>query len=239
VLRLPRPNANAARNVAIAAARGDVLLSIDDDVLFGPDYASRHAARYAKPQTGFVMALTLDRVDQPQREALAAHAALLALPQIPGADTLVPIKWAPTCSTSYRKAAILKAGGFDPYFTGGVADDTDIAVRILATGFSGFLDTGIALTHLAATSGGYASRDPQRTFERRLNDQRMRLYFASKNRLLIGTRDAARLFVSSLRVVLRACRDRYGLAGWLRAPFAFARLAWHAARDARTNAAHR
>jgi GT2 family glycosyltransferase len=179
------------------------------------------------------MSLTLDRADTPADEALAVHARLLALPQVPRVGELVPIRWAPTCSTSYRKAAVLRAGGFDPYFTGGVADDTDIAVRIIGAGYAGYLDPSISLVHRAATTGGYASRSPDRDFDRRLNDQLMRLYFLAKNRRLISAADALRLRVSCLRVVIRTARDRHGLAGWFRAPAFFLRLWRQAGRDAR------
>ena len=233
LLRLPRPNANAARNAAIEAARGAVLLSIDDDVLFGPDYAARHAVRYADERTGFVMSLTLDRADQPESEARAAHAGLLALPRVPQPGEVVAIKWSPTCSTSYRRAAVVQAGWFDPYFTSTGPDDADIAVRIIGAGYAGYLDTGTPLVHLAATSGGYGTRDVRRTLDRRLEEQRMRLYFAAKNRRLIGWPDAAALFAHAFRTVVRTCRDRDGIAGWFRAPLTFTRLAWRASRDAR------
>jgi glycosyltransferase involved in cell wall biosynthesis len=233
VLHRPAPNANAARNAAVQAARGSLLLSIDDDVRFGPDYAARHAARYADPRVGFVMSLTRRRDGEPVAEVLAHHAALLELPAVPRPGDFVPIAWAPTCSTSFRREAIVRAGWFDPYFTGGVADDTDIAVRIGAAGYAGFLDTTIELTHLAASSGGFGTRDPARTHVKELNDQRMRLYFAAKNRVHLGRASTLRLFASALRSTLGICRRRYGLAGALLAPWTFARLAWRAVRDAR------
>lgn len=231
VLQLPHPNANAARNAAIKACRGDVLLSIDDDVLFDADYATRHARHYADPRVGFIMSLTRERVGESLEDSLRLNTQNLGLPTLLRAGEVAPIRWAATCSTSYRRSAVEHAGWFDPYFTGGVGDDADIAVRILAAGYTGYLDTGIALTHLATTSGGYATRDPARTHRRRLNDQRMSLYFVFKNRRHIGPRGVLHAYQRSFRTTLRICRDQHGLSGWIIALGAFARLSWQATRD--------
>jgi glycosyltransferase involved in cell wall biosynthesis len=233
VIRLPQPNANAARNAAARVASGSILLSIDDDVLFEPDYAARHIARYVDPRVGYVMSLTRDRSDEPLAEMLRSNAALLGLRTPPASGDFVRIDWAPTCSTSYRRDAVERAGWFDPYFTGGVADDTDLAVRIGGAGYIGYLDTTILLTHRAVREGGYATRDPERTHARQLNDQRMRLYFAFKNRRLLGWFSTVGLCSSVFRTIVGISRRRQGWSGALTATSVFAGLAWRAARDAR------
>jgi GT2 family glycosyltransferase len=233
VLRLSQPNANAARNAAIRAAAGSILLSIDDDVLFESDYAARHVTRYADPLVGYVMSLTRSRPDEPVAESLRNNAVLLGLRTPPASGDFARIDWAPTCSTSYRREAVERAGWFDPYFTGGVADDTDLAVRIGGAGYVGYLDTTILLTHLAARTGGFASRDPERPHARRLNDQRMRLYFALKNRRFLGWLSTVGFCCRVFRTIVGISRQRRGWPGALAAPGVFAGLAWRVARDVR------
>jgi glycosyltransferase involved in cell wall biosynthesis len=234
VFRQERPHANCARNLAVEKSRGEIILSIDDDVLFGPDYASRHMSRYTDPSLGFVMSLTLEgKADSPPA-ALSRAKSLFTLASVPRAGDVVPITWAPTCSTSYRRSAIIEAGRFDEYFTGGVADDSDIAVGIREHGFTGVLDTGIELVHLAVPSGGYASRDPGRPFRRVLNDQRMRIYFAAKHAGHMGFSHASSFYWSAFRAMTVAIRGRYGIAAMLAAPFVFAWIAIGATYSART-----
>jgi len=233
VLHLPHPNVNAARNAAIRAARGGIMLSVDDDVLFGTDYGERHAARYADPSVGFVTSLTRSRTDETADQALCANAGLLGLKSIPTLGEFVPVDWAPTCAASYRREAVERAGWFDPYFTGGVGDDTDLAVRIRAAGYVGYLDTTIPITHLAVLKGGFATRDPERSDAKRLNDQRMHLYFASKNRRILGWGITRSLFAVGFWATVGICRKRYGRIGIFVAPWTFLGLAARAVRDAR------
>lgn len=234
VFHQQRPHANRARNLAVEKSRGEIILSIDDDVLFGKDYAARHVGRYADPSLGFVMSLTLEGKGDLPAAALSRARQLFKLTSAPEAGDIVAITWAPTCSTSYRKSAIIEAGLFDEYFTGGVADDSDLAVRIREHGFTGVLDTEIELVHLAVPSGGYASRDPGRPFRRVLNDQRMRVYFAAKHAGHMGLKQALGFYWSAFRAMTVALKGRYGAAAMLAAPFVFAWIALGATWSART-----
>lgn len=232
------PHANRARNRAIEMSRGEIILSIDDDVLFGPDYASRHLARYQDATLGFVMSLTLEGQADTPAAALRRSAETYAMPAVPAPGAVVAITWAPTCSTSYRRQAMLDAGLFDEYFTGGVADDSDIAVGIRDHGWRGVLDTGIPLVHLAIPSGGFASRDPNRPFRKMLNDQRMRVYFAAKHFGHMGARHALGFYWSCFSAVTVAFRTRHGRFAMLAAPCYFVWMAagatWTARRRRRS-----
>ncbi|MEN9840863.1 MAG: hypothetical protein RL376_663 [Verrucomicrobiota bacterium] len=232
VVRQSPPNANTARNTALRLARGEIILSVDDDVTFGSDYARRHAAHYADPATGFVHALTREDEHSTLPELLATQARTFSLPSVPAPGDCPLISWAPTCSTSYRRSAILRAGWFDPYFTGGVGDDTDLTIRILALGYTGRLDTTIHLRHHASATGGYASRLHDRPLHRQLNDQRMRLYMVDRNLRHIGLTSVLQMHLHVLRTVVALHRSRLGPAAWLLAPLRFLRLAIQAARDA-------
>lgn len=233
VFHQQKPHANRARNLAVEKCRGEIVLSIDDDVLFGPDYAGRHAARYSDPSLGFVLSLTLEGETDDAPAALERAAQTYAISPAPKAGDIVAITWAPTCSTSYRRSAIMEAGWFDEYFTGGVADDSDIAVRIRERGYKGVLDTGNQLIHRLVPSGGYASRDPNRSFRRVLNDQRMRVYFAAKHARHMGAVHAAGFYGSAFRAIAVAIRARHGRAAMVAAPLVFLWIAAGATFSAR------
>lgn len=224
-------NANAARNTALRLARGEIILSIDDDVTFAPDYALRHLAHYDDPTVGFVVSLTRERATISIDDLLALHARDYELPRVPLRGDVVSLRWAPTCSSSFRRSALLKAGWFDPFFTGGVADDTDMAVRVLALGYRGLLDTKIELHHHAALDGGYGTRTAARPMARRLNDQRMRLYFALKNASRIGLADTIRMTTSVFRGVLAISRQESGATGYLLALPRFCAVAGRSIQD--------
>jgi glycosyltransferase involved in cell wall biosynthesis len=49
-IRLPEPNLPAARNAGICAAKGDIILFVDDDVRIEPDYIAAHVGNYETPR---------------------------------------------------------------------------------------------------------------------------------------------------------------------------------------------
>lgn len=54
VLHAPRAGIVTAENLALDAARGELILLVDDDAVPPPDWLARHAAHYADPRVGAV-----------------------------------------------------------------------------------------------------------------------------------------------------------------------------------------
>lgn len=54
LLHLPRPGIVPAENLALEAARGELILLLDDDAVAPPNWIARHLAHYADPTVGAV-----------------------------------------------------------------------------------------------------------------------------------------------------------------------------------------
>jgi glycosyltransferase involved in cell wall biosynthesis len=184
-IRLPFPNLPAARNAGVLAAHGEIIIFVDDDVVFGRDYIGLHVRRYSDPSVGAVMGLTLSPGGASDEETLAAARSLFGSREAL-ADGLFSVSWVIGCNSSYRRRAILEAGMSDERFTGGAcAEDVDLAVRVRHSGYKLLLDPRIRLTHLALPSGGCGNRTGDRD-ARELESCRLFLFFSIKNWNVLG-----------------------------------------------------
>jgi GT2 family glycosyltransferase len=146
-----------ARNVGLSAASGEVVLCLDDDVLFGPDLVAAHLAVHASDPRALVVG---DRYNtffanlQSERSRAAVRAALAgdwrALERQSRRDyysrqTLklfdqdsggLPAPWL-NCvgrNVSFRAADAAAVGNFDEGFTQWGADDIEFGLRMHKAG---------------------------------------------------------------------------------------------------------
>jgi glycosyltransferase involved in cell wall biosynthesis len=132
VLRLGGVERSAARNAGARAARGDILVFVDDDVGVDGGFLTAHWA--AQQQWPGVLAV--GRIDLPgegaapaflrfrralEREAIPEHRGLLARPNFCTAQNM-----------SIRRDVFEALGGFAPEVSSG--EDQDLALRHTATG---------------------------------------------------------------------------------------------------------
>ncbi|HVS17222.1 MAG TPA: glycosyltransferase, partial [Planctomycetota bacterium] len=123
-----------ARNSGIAAARGEILLFVNDDTIAFPDLVERHLARHAALGPG--LHSVLGSFEQP-REALA-NALMRFLEVTPYVFCYASMtpggrygwnRWW-TCNVSVPRAAVELAGRFDGSFRHYGCEDTDLAIRL-------------------------------------------------------------------------------------------------------------
>jgi glycosyltransferase involved in cell wall biosynthesis len=145
----PKPGVAIARNRALAAATGEFVLWIDDDVLVGPDWLAGYARSIAQHPDADVFGGPV----RPLLEGTPPTWLTRALPEIGPVYCAVDIDGVPIrfdrdsrripLGSSYvvRRAAAL-AAGYDPNLGPGspvapLSDETDLIRRILAGGAYG------------------------------------------------------------------------------------------------------
>jgi GT2 family glycosyltransferase len=154
VIAKPRGGPASARNAAIAAADGDVLLFLDDDVAPQEGLFDRHVSFHST----HARAAAVGRMAAPPGTPLPAwlewEAALLDRQYGRMQSGLHPIDWRVfyTANASVRREDVLAVGGFDERFVR--EEDVELAHRLAARGVS-FHFLPEAVVH----------HDPDRTFE--------------------------------------------------------------------------
>ncbi|MGH7706510.1 MAG: glycosyltransferase family 2 protein [Vulcanimicrobiaceae bacterium] len=117
----PQPNRAAARNRGIAAAIGEVIAFIDDDVDVPPHFLAAHAASHARSTQPLVVSGPIINVasydDKPRPTPLHYSSAYFC-----------------TCNVSVERAALLATGGFDERFDRYGWEDTELGLRLRRDG---------------------------------------------------------------------------------------------------------
>jgi glycosyltransferase involved in cell wall biosynthesis len=149
----PRTGVSAARNAAIAQARGEFIAFIDSDDLWLPGKLSAHLRHFARcPQVGLGFSRILFVDEQAQStgvlstarvSGLAAHEFLYENPACT-ASTLVA-----------RSSALREVGGFDE--TMRFAEDLELMVRMRCRSRWGVEGIAEVLTHYRANPNGASS----------------------------------------------------------------------------------
>jgi len=176
--RRPYKSLPRARNDALALARGEIIVFVDDDVEPRPGFLAGHVAPYADPK---VWAVT--GPSPPPGEALvrrdqiseAVHRRLVA-----GDNVFLhvdfdyaPASWGAGCNLSVRADVARRIGGFDETFVGNaLGEDAEFCYRIKTGGGVIYYSARAALVHLQAKSGGCRSvvgTDYVKTYARNQN----------------------------------------------------------------------
>lgn len=131
-LRADRPGASAARNRAIAAAQGELLLFLDDDIVPRPDLIAQHLAwhdRHPDPQTavlGLVVWSPETRVTNFMRwlERGIQFDFDGAVGDVAGWERFY------SCNLSVKRSAVEAVGGFDEERLPYCYEDLDLGKRI-------------------------------------------------------------------------------------------------------------
>lgn len=147
-LRLPMPSVTKAMNQALIAARHEIVLFIDDDVVPEPGMLAAHLAAHSE----IGAELIAGRIIQPWQEGLDFasddhfHFAVLE-PQ--WVDSFIG------CNFSIRKEVALRLGGFDENFVRVAYNfEVEFAHRLRSNDYQIYFEPRACLHHLKSPSGG-------------------------------------------------------------------------------------
>lgn len=152
-LRLDSVGLSRARNAGIAAARHELLVFTDDDVLVEPDWLGRLVdALLAAPPRTAVTGRVIASANEPGHVPSVTHRSAPAVfSGRPFADPLFPNNMA------VRRDAFREVGLFDERLGAGAtfpaAEDNDWGYRLLEAGYRIEFVPGAALAHLGARRG--------------------------------------------------------------------------------------
>jgi O-antigen biosynthesis protein len=148
----PQRGLAAARNTAMATARGEIIAYIDDDAIPDPDWLTHLAASFASGPYAAVGGPNVPPAGSSRVAQCVANA--------PGgpAHVLVSDREAehiPGCNMAIRKDSLQRIDGFDPQFRA-AGDDVDVCWRILDNGERIAFNPGAVVRHhRRATVRGY------------------------------------------------------------------------------------
>ncbi|MEM1181523.1 MAG: glycosyltransferase family A protein [Acidobacteriota bacterium] len=139
VFERDRPGQSSARNAGLVAARGEVILFLDDDVEMTDDLVERHLE---------VLRTT------------GADASCGGQDEVGAGD--VPPEFRhprisdvfPTCNAALRRSALERSGLFDLAFDHGARADADLGTRLYLSGALLRLSPAVSVLHHKAPAGG-------------------------------------------------------------------------------------
>jgi GT2 family glycosyltransferase len=154
-------NASRQRNEALKSCTGDLVLFLDDDVVFSSDLIHKYVAAFQETGADAVNGVVLVLGER------LSHKPKLLKPipiQYPGAanyqayDGIVETHVICSASFAATRTALASVGGFDEQLHG-TRDDVDLALRLVNHGFRVLHHNGPQLLHLMARGNG--SRSPE------------------------------------------------------------------------------
>jgi GT2 family glycosyltransferase len=146
MLHLRPPDTLAARNVGVRAAKGEIVLYVDDDIRCEKDFIAQHAAKYDNPEIGGVGGwIEAPSAKDPWK------------PEAPFVDS--PFG----CNMSFRREVLEQVGGFDLRFHSvpSYGEERELAHRIREAGYSIASATAALVFHHVTPDGGQRRRESQ------------------------------------------------------------------------------
>lgn len=153
LLRKEQPSIPEAMNTGLIAARGEIVLFLDDDIVPNRELLKRHEEAHAeRPEAGVVVGQVL----QPGQHAepLRAGEGFRG-----NATEQAWIDRALAGNMSVKRRIALAVGGFDENFVGAAYHfETEFARRMIAAGHRVLFEPRASIRHLRAGTGGTRSK---------------------------------------------------------------------------------
>ncbi|MEW6185364.1 MAG: glycosyltransferase [Thermodesulfobacteriota bacterium] len=167
VFTLPHPSTTAARNLAKKEVRGDLVLFLDDDVLFRPTLIGFHLDNYQDPTLGAVSGKVLydgcEENDLPWAGRITRSGKYL---RNFTTNQRCPVPTLYGCNMSIRRSVLEEAGDFDLNYWGNFLwEEVDYALQIRKRGYRILYDPRASVFHVMAKKGGSRNPSPREYME--------------------------------------------------------------------------
>ena len=161
----------ALRQLGYERARGELILSIDDDCVAAPDMVERVVHRFAEdPKIGMLGGAIINvGFDESERYKGRGRIGVNGRYETVEDPNLAEVFG--SANQSLRRSAFDEVGGYDPYFRDGM-EEADLAISLREAGWKIVYDETVGVTH---------RHTPIRFRRRWRNLHRMRLYFYFKH----------------------------------------------------------
>ena len=153
-LRLPEPSIPHAMNVALAAARDEIVLFLDDDIDPSSQLIAEHRRAHEERDVVAVVGQILQPGEEPQHHPRPDDDLEFRFNH----DEACDITNVMAGNLSVNREAALQVGGFDENYVGAAYRfETDFALRLAATGGRIRFEPRASLRHLKLATGGLRS----------------------------------------------------------------------------------
>lgn len=151
------PSLTKARNLGVKAAKGEVVIMVDDDTLFGNDFVQKH---WEAHQKGFDV--VSGQVNEGKKK-IARHPVWLNKFFIfTGSENCQrdgKTNKLAGCNGSFKRSVFDALNGFDENFYGtSICEDTDFGYRAYKAGFIVYFVAAASVVHRKAVEGGVQNR---------------------------------------------------------------------------------
>jgi GT2 family glycosyltransferase len=167
LLTIPSPSTTAARNLARKEVQGDLVLFLDDDVLFYPTLIQYHLENYKDPSLGAVNGKVLydgSKENDLPWAALITRSGKYLRNFTSNQRCLIPTLYG--CNMSIRRDVLLDVGEFDLNYWGNFLwEEVDYALQIRKHGYPILYDPRAAVFHVMAQKGGSRNPPPRQYLE--------------------------------------------------------------------------
>lgn len=162
LIRQPRPHVVTALNAGVRAARGEIVLFLDDDIRIpDPRLVARHLVNYGDPLVGGVAGRVVDAATAAEGcyDRRSADPVFGFFHTGWNHRTRAVVYTAPGANMSFRRELLERLGGFDERFVGNAFRfENDFVLRLHRAGRAVVFDPAAEVLHFYASPGGNDNR---------------------------------------------------------------------------------
>ena len=156
-ITLEKPSLTVARNTGVKASKGEVVIMVDDDTLFGRDFIHEH---WDVHQNGHDV--VSGRVDEGKPKIAVQPVWLNKWFRFKGSENCMhdgPTNKLAGCNGSFKRKVFDSLGGFDEnYYGTAICEDTDFGYRAYKAGYDVYFTVSAGIFHSRALNGGVQNR---------------------------------------------------------------------------------